>query len=123
MTIAGVILNRVGSHGTCVLHPKRSRRAGLPVIGALPRNAHLELPERHLGLVQAEETSELDDRLNALADFIEANVDVDRLLQSGAAGFDRDGSGARFVRPEQRIALARDAAFSFVYPHLSGRLA
>ena len=118
VTIAGVILNRVGSQRHVRFASEALEAAGLPVIGALPRNAHLELPERHLGLVQAEETSELDDRLNALADFVEANVDIDRILQLARPGSIAGGDRARIRPPGQRIALARDAAFSFVYPHL-----
>jgi len=86
VTIAGVILNRVGSQRHVRFASEALEASGLPVIGALPRNAHLELPERHLGLVQAEETSELDDRLNALADFVEANVNIDRILQLAQPG-------------------------------------
>ncbi|MGQ0673030.1 MAG: cobyrinate a,c-diamide synthase, partial [Hyphomicrobium sp.] len=91
---------------------------GLPVLGALPRNADSILPERHLGLVQAEETADLDRRLDALADFVSEHVDVPKL-----AALARDGRfearEPRVIRPPgQRIALARDAAFSFVYPHL-----
>ncbi len=118
VTIAGVILNRVGSQRHVRFASEALERAGLAVIGALPRNTHLELPERHLGLVQAEETSELDDRLNALADFIESNVDMSRVLQLARPGSIASCNVARVRPPGQRIALARDAAFSFVYPHL-----
>ena len=86
VTIAGVILNRVGSQRHVRFASEALERAGLAVIGALPRNTHLELPERHLGLVQAEETSELDDRLNALADFIEFECRYEPRFAIGAAG-------------------------------------
>ena len=82
VTIAGVILNRVGSARHVRFVSEALEKTGLTVIGALPRQADLELPERHLGLVQAEETAELEIRLDALADFIEAHVDIDRLLSS-----------------------------------------
>jgi cobyrinic acid a,c-diamide synthase len=118
VTIAGVILNRVGSARHVRFVSEALESVGLTVIGALPRQANLELPERHLGLVQAEETAELETRLDALADFIEANVDLTRLVKFARPGSVTTQSTANIRPPGQRIALARDAAFSFVYPHL-----
>jgi cobyrinic acid a,c-diamide synthase len=116
--IAGVILNRVGSARHVRFVSEALTAAGLPVVGALPREANLVLPERHLGLVQAEETAELESRIDALADFIDANVDVARVIALAQPGSIASGSTANIRPPGQRIALARDAAFSFVYPHL-----
>lgn len=116
--IAGVILNRVGSARHTRFVSEALTAVGLPVVGALPREANLVLPERHLGLVQAEETAELESRLETLADFIDANVDMARIVQLAKPG-SVDSAPAVSIRPPgQRIALARDAAFSFVYPHL-----
>src|ERR1700691_3663317 len=53
---------------------------GIPVLGALPRNDKVALPERHLGLVQAGETHALEARLEAIADFVETHVDCGRVL-------------------------------------------
>lgn len=116
VAVAGVILNRVASarHGHLVRGGLQA--LGLPVLGELPKNAAISLPERHLGLVQAGEHPGLDDQLNRLADFIEAHVDVGR-LRLLAKGSVASGS-AGFRPPAQRIALARDAAFSFCYPHM-----
>lgn len=116
--IAGVILNRVGSARHTRFVSEALTAVGLPFVGALPREANLVLPERHLGLVQAEETAELESRLETLADFIDANVDMERIVQLAKPG-SVDSVPAVSIRPPgQRIALARDAAFSFVYPHL-----
>ncbi|MBS0239515.1 MAG: cobyrinate a,c-diamide synthase [Proteobacteria bacterium] len=118
VTIAGVILNRVGSPRHVRFASEALEAAGLPVVGALPREKNVVLPERHLGLVQAEETAEINSRLEALADFIETHVDVGRLLQLAVSGSVAGGARPKIKPPAQRIALARDAAFSFVYPHL-----
>ncbi len=93
---------------------------GVPVVGALPRNENVALPERHLGLVQAGETEALEARLEAIADFVEAHVDCARVLAlAGELDLRSSSSAPPAVRPPgQRIALARDAAFSFIYPHL-----
>ncbi|MBS1167033.1 MAG: cobyrinic acid a,c-diamide synthase [Proteobacteria bacterium] len=118
LTILGVVLNRVGSERHRRLCTEAIEALGLPVLGALPREATIELPERHLGLVQAEETDDLHRRLDALADFAERNVDIDRLIDlCGNVAPSTLAATAPLSPPGQRIALARDAAFSFVYPH------
>ena len=117
--IAGVILNKVASPRHEALARKGVEAAGLPVVGVLPRRADLELPERHLGLVQAEEIAGLERILEALADFVEAHVDLEALRALAAPTRSRPAAtDYGLAPPGQRIALARDAAFSFVYPHL-----
>jgi cobyrinic acid a,c-diamide synthase len=119
--IAGVILNRVAS-------PRHERLAragmdamGIRVFGCLPRRGDLTLPERHLGLVQAVEHPDLDARIADYAAFLAAHVDLAALRE--AAGSNERGSVAppSIHPPAQRIALARDEAFSFTYPHLLDR--
>ena len=74
--IAGVILNRVGSERHRRLVQPAIEALGVPVLGALPRNEAIVLPERHLGLVQAEETAKLAERLQSLGDFIREHIDI-----------------------------------------------
>jgi cobyrinic acid a,c-diamide synthase len=121
LKVAGVIVNRVGSERHRRLAVEAIEALGLPVIGALPRSEAIALPERHLGLVQAGETEGLDTRLDAIADFVEAHVDCGRAMaMAGDLGFAREPGGAVALRPPgQRIALAHDEAFSFIYPHLA----
>jgi len=121
VTIAGIILNRAGSARHVRFVTEALEAAGLPVIGALPRDSAIVLPERHLGLVQAEETVEIEKRIEALADFVEAHVDIPRLLSLAQPGSIARGDMVKIRPPGQRIALARDAAFSFIYPHLLAR--
>ena len=61
--------------------PSWSGRPGLPVVGCLPRLEAAQLPSRHLGLYTAGEIAGLDGRLEALAQALEANTDLDRLLE------------------------------------------
>ena len=120
LKVAGVIVNRVGSERHRRLVGDAIEAMGVPIIGALPRNETIALPERHLGLVQAGETEALETRLEAIADFIEAHLDCGRVLAL-AVDLSLASSAARLIAvrpPGQRIALARDAAFSFIYPHL-----
>jgi cobyrinic acid a,c-diamide synthase len=71
LKVAGVIVNRVGSERHRRLVVEAIEAMGVSVVGALPRNDTIALPERHLGLVQAGETEALEARLEAIADFIE----------------------------------------------------
>lgn len=116
LRLAGVILNKVASPRHERLLREGMAQAGIAVLGALPKLASVALPERHLGLVQAEELPELEAILNAAADLVAAHVDLDAIR--AAAGPLRFGPMPRITPPGQRIALARDAAFSFIYPHL-----
>ena len=81
LSVAGVIVNRVGSERHRRLVVDAIEAMGIPVLGALPRNDKVALPERHLGLVQAGETEALDARLETIADFVETHVDCGRVLR------------------------------------------
>jgi cobyrinic acid a,c-diamide synthase len=120
LKVGGVIVNRVGSERHRRLVVDAIEAMGIPVLGTLPRNDRVALPERHLGLVQAGETEALEARLEAIADFVETHVDCARVLElAGDLDLASPASAPPAVRPPgQRIALAHDAAFSFIYPHL-----
>ncbi len=117
--IAGAILNRVASARHQRLASEAIEALGIPVLGTLPRSANLDLPERHLGLVQAEEIAGLDALLDRIADFVGANCDLDRIF-AAARAVDRaeEAPLTALPPPAQRIAIARDVAFSFFYPHI-----
>ncbi|WP_294391391.1 cobyrinate a,c-diamide synthase [uncultured Sphingomonas sp.] len=116
--VAGVILNRVASARHERLARAGMEAVGMPVFGCLPRRGDLQLSERHLGLVQAVEHSDLDARIDAYAAFLAQHVNLPA-LRDAARGSARTPSAApRVAPPAQRIALARDEAFSFTYPHL-----
>ena len=118
LPFAGVVLNRVASPRHERLVRLGMAQAGIPVLGALPRNAAITMPERHLGLVLPDELPELDPMLTEAARFIAAHVDLET-LRAAARSSAFHATADRPPRPPgQRIALARDAAFAFVYPHL-----
>lgn len=118
LRLAGVILNKVASPRHEALVRAGMAAAGLPVLGALPRKAAVALPERHLGLVQAEELPRLQAILTEAAAFVTAHCDLAAIRAVAAGGTAPAGSAPPVPAPGERIALARDAAFSFVYPHL-----
>jgi cobyrinic acid a,c-diamide synthase len=117
--LAGVVLNRVASRRHEDLVRRALADAGVAVFGALPRHAEINLPKRHLGLVQAEEQAEVGGLIDEAARFVGEHVDLDAVLQSACAWSPPSlVRGLSVTPPGQRIALARDAAFSFVYPHM-----
>ena len=116
--LAGVILNRVASPHHEALIRKGMTEAGLRVLGALPRRQSVALPERHLGLVQAEEQPQLAALVEELGEFIGTHVDLEQIHTLATGTLDHDVPPIAIAPPGQRIALARDAAFSFIYPHL-----
>ena len=120
--VAGTILNRVASERHRRLVAEAMARVGIPVLGAVPRDARLALPERHLGLVQAGETGDLEVRVEAAADVVAAHVDLDAFLAlagpPGAAAAGTVPAAPPLRPPGRRVAVARDEAFSFLYPHV-----
>jgi cobyrinic acid a,c-diamide synthase len=124
--IAGVILNRVASARHLALIAPAFERIKLPVFGAVLRDERIALPERHLGLVQAREIAAIDQHLDRFADVVDAAVDVDAIRRSArsakvfpATSDERSNESQHHLPPPgQRIALAQDRAFSFMYPHL-----
>jgi cobyrinic acid a,c-diamide synthase len=118
--IAGVIFNRVGGPNHGDMLRRGVAPLGIPVLGCLPRHDDFALSERHLGLVQAIEHSEIDRFLDRAADRLEACIDVAMLLSLVGEGNlpSAPTSGSGVPPLGQRIAVARDIAFSFVYPAL-----
>ena len=116
--IGGVVLNRVGSDRHVRLVADAIAALDIPILGAIPRDQTLVLPERHLGLVQASEHGDLAVRLEQLADLAEHHLDLDGVLRLAAPPRLSEAECAVLPPPGQRIALAQDAAFSFVYPHV-----
>lgn len=117
LRVAGVILNRVASprHEALIRHGMAE--AGLTVLGVLPKRPAISMPERHLGLVQAEEQPALQTLIAEAAQLMRENVDLAALVAAAATSAG-PATPAKVIPPGNRIALARDAAFSFVYPHL-----
>jgi cobyrinic acid a,c-diamide synthase len=113
LRFAGVLANRVAGAAHAEML-RKSVPAAIPYTGALHHHPDFALPERHLGLVQAQELADLDHRLDALAQAI-ADTGLTALPEAV------DFVGAEPVEVPRlfqgvRIGVARDLAFSFVYP-------
>ncbi|WP_082705126.1 cobyrinate a,c-diamide synthase, partial [Tritonibacter horizontis] len=79
LPFAGVILNRVASPRHDRLTRLGMERAGVTVLGSLPRRGDLALPERHLGLIQAVEHPDLEAAIAGYAAFLRENVDLEAI--------------------------------------------
>lgn len=116
--VAGVILNKLGSPR----HERMIRDAlepsGIPVVGAVYRNAGLHTPSRHLGLVQASERPDLEAFIETAADLMDGSLDIPAILDLAAPIADAASAPAGLPPPAQSIAIASDNAFAFAYPHL-----
>jgi cobyrinic acid a,c-diamide synthase len=116
--VVGVILNRVASPRHLGMLRPAFDKAGIRLLGGIASEESLTLPERHLGLVQAVETGDIDARLEGLADALEAAVDIKALEQCARPAALTTVRSIGLQPPGQRTALARDRAFTFMYPHL-----
>jgi cobyrinic acid a,c-diamide synthase len=138
LSVAGVVLNRVGSDRHAAILRQALDAAGIAVLGCLRRDAGITIPSRHLGLHAAHDMSGRPGFMDALADWVEAGMDLDGLLDAlpvlgfapfqaapapggrgrfGAPG-ERDGKGAAgesCALAGLRLGVARDRAFSFCY--------
>lgn len=110
--LAGVIANRVAGAGHARMIAQAMR--DVPLLATLPGQQE-GLPERHLGLVQPDEINAIDALLDRLAEQLALEEGAWNALP--AAGFTPEQSQP--VEPllrGTRIAIARDAAFAFLYP-------
>ena len=107
-----VIANRIGSsrHGDML---GASLPEGIELLGAIPRNDAMNIPDRHLGLVQAAEVENLDARLDAAAEVLQ-QAGLDQLPRPVHFRSELPDPPERLLEGI-RIAIARDAAFAFIY--------
>ena len=131
LRFCGVALNNAGSdsHAALLAEVMAGNLPDVPLWGILPRQGTIAMPSRHLGLFTTDTDADALSRLDALADWIEAHIDLPRLLAalpplnrgSGGAVLPRRGSpeGAEPLLaaggPNTTIGVARDAAFCFYY--------
>ncbi|MGV8936878.1 MAG: cobyrinate a,c-diamide synthase [Allorhizobium sp.] len=118
--IVGVILNRVGSARHEVMLRSALAAIRMPVLAAIRADSTLNLPQRHLGLVQAGEHAELEAFIERAAVAVAAECDLDGLMRTARHIPDRSSHAniARLAPLGQKIAVARDIAFAFSYEHM-----
>ncbi len=117
--VAGVIYNRIGGpgHGDLLARATSQIAPGIAFLGAMPREPGLDLPARHLGLVQAREHPALDAFLDHAADLVDRHLDLDALLRLGSPSRLQSDTPAWPMQPlGSRVSVACDDAFAFAYP-------
>ena len=122
LTIGGVILNRVGgARHRAKLVAAVETYTDIPLMGVVMKDPALVLPERHLGLVPANEATHKSRFIETLAARLAAQLDIEKIIALGApaAPLLDPRRGARRAPPKAtadiRIGVFRDAAFGFYY--------
>lgn len=117
--IKGVILNKVaGKRHIDILKKSIIENTGLPVLGAVPKIS-IEIPERHLGLVTADESSEINETLEKLGDMAEEYLDIEAIVELAKNTDEFQFENKESVEPTEkkvRVGIIRDKAFQFYYP-------
>ncbi len=117
LTLAGVIFNRIGSATHLdYLQQALSSLKGVCCFGGLPRDQELAIPERHLGLTTTEDHPLGEEYLNHLADWLEAHLDLNGLLEALPRLTLPEEPAPEATPPTVRLGIARDRAFCFYYP-------
>ncbi len=117
LRIGGVILNKVGGpRHEDKLRAVLEHYTDIPVLGAIHKNEQLGIRERHLGLIPGNESSDAEYRIQAIADVVQQQVDLNAVL-AAAGQLPSHAPGRQAPTPAQplRVGLIRDAAFGFYY--------
>jgi cobyrinic acid a,c-diamide synthase len=119
VTIAGVILNRVGSSKHySYLKDAIEEKCRAKVVGYLPKDASIEIPERHLGLITAKENVLEKEFIEKIADLMENYIDLDEIMKIALPIDSKDFSIAQDKNSSAisvRVGVAYDEAFCFYY--------
>ncbi|HCI46035.1 MAG TPA: cobyrinate a,c-diamide synthase [Rhodospirillaceae bacterium] len=113
LSVYDVIANKIGSprHGEML---KERLPEGIRLLGAIPRNDAMSIPERHLGLMQPEELANLDQKLDGAAQVLK-EAGLDALPKTVEIPAVERATKPKMLLAGVRIGIARDAAFSFIY--------
>lgn len=121
INIRGVIINNLGGfRHEAKLREVIEHYTDVHVLGAVHHNPELDIEERHLGLVPSHEDAACRSKINALQKAVEAQVDLDALLQV-STDHAHTWQGANidspeFKQPDVNIGIIENSAFGFYYP-------
>ncbi len=128
LNLAGVVLNNVARpRHRDMLAAAVDRYCGIPVVGVFPKMKEYAVPDRHLGLVPAEEDHRLHRAIEAWSADAEERLDIDRILEIARSAPPMDVpnrvAAARQNNDGPFIGVLRDRSFSFYYPENLEQLA
>lgn len=116
--VAGLVINRASSARHEAMLREALRPLHIPLLGIIPRRDGLGMPERHLGLVLPDEVAQFDTVLATAAAAVDEYLDLDQLRQLATPLRTSALPSLRLPPLGQHIAIARDAAFAFLYAHM-----
>ncbi|MEG6617419.1 cobyrinate a,c-diamide synthase [Peptococcaceae bacterium 1198_IL3148] len=131
INVAGVILNNVArSRHQNVLRASIEKYCDIPVLGMMPKGDQYTIPDRHLGLIPAEEDVSLHQAVDRMAEAAEKYLDLDEILEVAATAPAIESNAAvappltKIKRPHEvdylsgttKIGVVMDKGFSFYYP-------
>ncbi|WP_022665995.1 cobyrinate a,c-diamide synthase [Desulfospira joergensenii] len=127
LDICGVIFSRTGSRVHYeYLKTAVEQHCKTPVLGCMPRKENIVMPERHLGLVTAQERGISQEVLSTLVSMVEENVEMNKLLDHlEPVSLEQDQRPDPGLHPPEKrpvIGVAKDKAFCFYYPDNLDRL-
>ncbi|MBS3968539.1 MAG: hydrogenobyrinic acid a,c-diamide synthase (glutamine-hydrolyzing) [Clostridia bacterium] len=119
--IAGVILNQVARvRHEKILRGSIDKYCGIPVIGAIPKDSNISIPDRHLGLIPAHEDEKYHQSIEYITRSIENNVDLDLLMEVAERAKPLEAlipvQSKNITDKSIKIGVIRDRVFSFYYP-------
>lgn len=111
--IKALILNKTDPAIYKLLKPQIEKHIGIEVLGYLPKDENMSIGSRYLGLFQAHEVKNLDEKLDYIAEKIEETINIDRLIELTRQVNVGEALLAR--RSPLKIGIAYDEAFNFYY--------
>lgn len=114
--IAGFILNKIGSKKHEDLCRQALRPMKLPILGVIPRDVHLQLESRHLGLIPVKELESLKEKIKSISKSCADFIDVEKIIEiSNKTRRLPPILSDAMMKPRTKIVVALDESFNFYY--------
>ena len=119
--IAGVILNQVArARHEKILKGAIDKYCGIPVIGTIPKDSNIAIPDRHLGLIPAHEDEKYQQSIEYIIKTIQNNVDLELLMEIAGRAKPLEAltpvQSKNVIDKNIKIGVIKDRVFSFYYP-------
>jgi len=119
--IAGIILNQVArARHEKILKGSIDKYCGIPVIGTIPKDSNISIPDRHLGLIPAHEDEKYQQSIEYIIKTIQSNVDLDLLMEIAGKAEPLETlpqiKNKNILNKNIKIGVIKDKVFSFYYP-------
>lgn len=121
LNVVGVVFNQVSSKSHYRFLEDACQDVGIVSLGYMLKNEKIQVPSRHLGLTLIVKR-QMESLIEEVADMVQENVDVDRLLEITTSPFHIVQENEKSVHAPTKIAVAYDASFNFVYRENIDRL-